>query len=299
MVSRLDMSIWDDRLAEEPSSDEQIRLASGWHRREAQLADQRGSSFAVMHHLRHIPDSQFDNDLRQIRATANARLRNWSAAAADFKTVASDVATDVRRNEMNILQRDRKTNVTQRQLTLRLYNMAAIKLLGGDEVEYRQWTRQLTQAIKTPSDALIINGVAWTWCLGAHEAADVLPIVQMVQAELSKATQSSQRNELMNTMGALLYRAGRFDEAISKLNASIDANGNGGVIEDWLFLSMANRRLGRDEDATQWLEKSRGVIENLGRHSRSRQLRRPTTNWDTVPIQQHLFREAESLAKPK
>lgn len=299
MVSRLDMSIWDDRLADEQSSDERIRLAMDWHRREAQLADQRGSSFAVMHHLRQIPDSQFDNDLRQIRAVANARRRNWSAAAADLESVVSDVAKDLRPNEIDILQRDGKTNVAQRQLTLRLYNLAAIKLLSGDEVEYRRWTRQLTEGITTPSDAFVINGIAWTWCLGAHEAADILPIVQMVQAELSKATQSSQRNELMNTMGALLYRAGRFDEAISKLNASIAANGNGGVVEDWLFLSMAHRRLGRDDDAAQWLQKSRGAIENLGRHSRPSQHRRATTNWDTTPIQEHLFREAESLPKPK
>src|SRR5262249_11805126 len=57
-------------------------------------------------------------------------------------------------------------------------------------------------------------------------------------------------------LGAALYRAGRFEEAIQRLNTSITAQNDDGVFGDWLFLAMAHHRLGHAAEARNWLDKT-------------------------------------------
>jgi tetratricopeptide (TPR) repeat protein len=56
--------------------------------------------------------------------------------------------------------------------------------------------------------------------------------------------------------GIVLYRAGRFEEAIQRLNESIVAQNGDGVFQDWLFLAMAHHRLGHADEARKWLDKT-------------------------------------------
>jgi hypothetical protein len=78
-------------------------------------------------------------------------------------------------------------------------------------------------------------------------------------------------------LGAALYRAGRIDEAIARLDESVQAFG-GGVPQDWVFLAMAHHRKGRTDEARRWLEKARaGAKDDRGARI--------------------LLREAESLLK--
>jgi tetratricopeptide (TPR) repeat protein len=60
----------------------------------------------------------------------------------------------------------------------------------------------------------------------------------------------------LNTLGAALYRAGRYDEAIRRLEEAIQARPGGqGIPSDWLLLAMAHHRLGHRELARRWLER--------------------------------------------
>jgi tetratricopeptide (TPR) repeat protein len=61
----------------------------------------------------------------------------------------------------------------------------------------------------------------------------------------------------LNTLGAALYRAGRIDEAIARLEESVKASGGVGVPQDWAFLAMAHHKKGNDDEARRWLEKLR------------------------------------------
>jgi tetratricopeptide (TPR) repeat protein len=65
------------------------------------------------------------------------------------------------------------------------------------------------------------------------------------------------RRTSLNTLGAALYRAGRIDEAIVRLDESVKASGGVGVPQDWAFLAMAHRKKGNDDEARRWLEKLR------------------------------------------
>jgi hypothetical protein len=50
-----------------------------------------------------------------------------------------------------------------------------------------------------------------------------------------------------------LYRAGCLEEAVRTCQESIKALGKGGYVDTWLFLAMAQQRLGRGEEARKSL----------------------------------------------
>jgi tetratricopeptide (TPR) repeat protein len=76
-----------------------------------------------------------------------------------------------------------------------------------------------------------------------------------------KAVAARPVHSFINTLGAALYRAGRFEEAVRRLNESIAIHGGGGVYEDWLFLALSHHRLGHREEARKWLVKARNLLD--------------------------------------
>jgi tetratricopeptide (TPR) repeat protein len=58
-------------------------------------------------------------------------------------------------------------------------------------------------------------------------------------------------------LGAALYRAGRYDEAIRGLEETIRLRGGQGHSSDWSLLAMAHHRLGHREEARRCLDRSR------------------------------------------
>ncbi len=61
----------------------------------------------------------------------------------------------------------------------------------------------------------------------------------------------------LKNLGAVLYRAGRLDEALAKLNeAEPTHDGNSSPAYTWYFLAMTHDRLGNSEEAQQWYEKA-------------------------------------------
>jgi hypothetical protein len=57
------------------------------------------------------------------------------------------------------------------------------------------------------------------------------------------------------TLGAALYRAGRFEEAIHRLNESNQARNDGGDPKVVAFLALTHHRLGHSDEAKRWLDK--------------------------------------------
>jgi tetratricopeptide (TPR) repeat protein len=65
------------------------------------------------------------------------------------------------------------------------------------------------------------------------------------------------RHAWLNTHGAVLYRAGRFPEAVARLHQAVEIHGRGGDFHDWVFLAMAHHRLGQAREAQEWLARAR------------------------------------------
>jgi lipopolysaccharide biosynthesis regulator YciM len=62
---------------------------------------------------------------------------------------------------------------------------------------------------------------------------------------------------LARVRGHVLYRAGRFEEAVQRLNEQLAATTDGtGSFREWLFLAMAHHHLGHAAEARQWLDKT-------------------------------------------
>src|SRR5262249_58736083 len=61
----------------------------------------------------------------------------------------------------------------------------------------------------------------------------------------------------LNTLDAALYRAGRFEDAIRRLEEGIQARSGPSVPQDWAFLALAHHRLGHRAEARRWLDRLR------------------------------------------
>jgi hypothetical protein len=80
-------------------------------------------------------------------------------------------------------------------------------------------------------------------------------------AEAALASSSvDQKPFALRALGAALYRAGRVDEAITRLDESVKVSGGAGAPQDWVFLAMAHHKKGKADDARRWLEKVRGFV---------------------------------------
>ena len=60
---------------------------------------------------------------------------------------------------------------------------------------------------------------------------------------------------MLSTLGAGLYRAGRFEEAVQRLNESMQGRHGEGLPQGFAFLALAHYRLGHYDEAKHWLDK--------------------------------------------
>ena len=99
---------------------------------------------------------------------------------------------------------------------------------------------------------------------------------------------------LSNTVGAVLHRAGLWQEAVERLNEAVQLDVKGGQPEDWLFLAMAHHRLGDAAAARQWLARAIQALDTFympGEATDSAQV----PSWNQRLEWQFLRGEAESL----
>src|SRR5262249_20840399 len=84
--------------------------------------------------------------------------------------------------------------------------------------------------------------------------------------------------------GAVLYRAGRFEEAVASLQVAAKLRAGADVAEDRLFLAMSLFRLGKADEARKSLELGRALAVQV-----------PQEQWLPRTSAQVLCREAEAL----
>jgi uncharacterized protein HemY len=133
---------------------------------------------------------------------------------------------------------------------------------------------------KDPTQA---HSIAWACALGPNSVADFKPVLRL--AEMTVA-QSPNDPNLLNALGAVLYRAGRSEEAIKRLQDSVaNSRTKQGSAFDWLFLALAHAKLGHAEEANRCLAKASEF---------SKALRKPWSQQLEFDI---LHREAEAAVK--
>jgi tetratricopeptide (TPR) repeat protein len=65
----------------------------------------------------------------------------------------------------------------------------------------------------------------------------------------------------LNTLGAILYRTGRTEDAIKRLREGIKKDGREDLATDWLFVGMAYHRLGDAKEARAALDKATALVK--------------------------------------
>jgi serine/threonine protein kinase/WD40 repeat protein len=119
-----------------------------------------------------------------------------------------------------------------------------------NEAAYGEACRQLLQ-LSQASELVprVANEIAWACSRGPGALTDYAPVVHL--AELAAA--SGPANDRLNTLGASLYRSGRFEEAVRQLMRAVALHGASGTELDALFLAMAHHKLGNAGEARRWL----------------------------------------------
>ncbi len=149
------------------------------------------------------------------------------------------------------------------QLSLGQSHLLALLLIKTDnQAGYRKLCRKaLDTATKLAPqrDPSSLNAVLWLCALRPGATDNYTEAIRFAEQALAQvpATAAPERADVLNTLGALLYRSGRDREARDRLQQAIATRDGQGVASDWVFLALACHRLGRVEETRAWLDRLR------------------------------------------
>jgi tetratricopeptide (TPR) repeat protein len=104
------------------------------------------------------------------------------------------------------------------------------------------------------SEPEVLNNTAWILATAPDpDLRDPEEAVRLAERALELAPENW---TLRNTLGVSYYRAGRYKDAIRELTASRRRPGAQYLAHDGFFLAMAHGRLGQEEDALEWYDRS-------------------------------------------
>jgi hypothetical protein len=109
--------------------------------------------------------------------------------------------------------------------------------------------------------------VAMLCAQGPHRLPDPEVPVRLVEAAIRNATEVGfdfKPYGFLKTLGAALYRAGRYDDAIRRREEGIQSGGGRSLPPDWAFLALAHFRLSHRAEARRWLDRLRGAQPRMG-----------------------------------
>jgi len=200
--------------------------------RDSKLIETIVRNEALFHRaIAQVPDSAAT--LWSQRGDEHARSQRWAEAAVDYGQAAR-------------LQPEDLTHI-QRQI---LSHAAA-----GDLDELSRVRSDLLDRLGPTTDQHKADNAAWSAALAPGLDAHVEAVVRLAECAVKPTPNAPLMLTSLDTLGAALYRAGRFEDAIRRLEASTRfMNGVGGP-KDWVFLAMAHHRLGHRDQAHLYLER--------------------------------------------
>jgi tetratricopeptide (TPR) repeat protein len=171
------------------------------------------------------------------------------------------------------------------------FEYAALSLLSGNRPGYaRVCAHMLERCGKAGGPRSYHVARACTLAQGA--VADAALPGRLAESEL----QNSPEFWSLTEQGALAYRAGRFHEAVPLFEQSLRANPKpGSAVLNWLWLALAQERLGKAEESRRWLSKAQAWLDQYPRGMPSgaeHELGLHLHNWLEAHV---LRREAEAL----
>src|SRR5262249_50185499 len=129
-----------------------------------------------------------------------------------------------------------------------------------DSVAYRQTCAAMVARFVKFEATDQISWTTWACSLIGDGGVDFGPLVALQEQMPAKRPDSY---NVRIALVAAVYRAGRFEDAIRKVDDSCAAHQLGGMGYDWFFLAMAHHRLGHTREARHWLQKATDWSEQI------------------------------------
>ena len=168
-------------------------------------------------------------------------------------------------------------------------------LLSGDRPGYARTCAHMAERRGKPRGPRAYH-VARACTLGPDAVADAALPGRLAEKELQN---SARQFWSLTEQGALAYRAGRFHESVPLFEQSLRANSKpGAAVLNWLWLALANHRLGKTEEARRWLDKAQAWLDQFGDGmpaGAEQEFGLHFHNWLEAHV---LRREAETLIQP-
>jgi WD40 repeat protein/tetratricopeptide (TPR) repeat protein len=165
---------------------------------------------------------------------------------------------------------------------------ALLRMHLGDQKGYRAACARLVERFSDNDPYAVFQ----TCALAPDAVTDLNRVVQLAEKEDA----SFENCHSLATLGGLLYRAGRFKEAVAKLTKSTEMQYSQGDTERaWLYLAMAEHRLGRHNEAKQALRQAVQGLEKISKAKAKAAAEDDRSFWVQRLELQILRREAEAL----
>jgi Flp pilus assembly protein TadD len=278
-----------------------------WHRRQAERFEAEGRWDAAVWHLGRGIEREPDGwELYHRRGRAHAALGRRDRAVADYTRAACRGADDpqvwldrgIARAEAG--RWDEAAADYARAVELgaeddRTLSQHALLRLGvGDRAGYRKACARMLGRFGKTGNLRVANNVAWVCGYAPDPVADLSPVRRLAE---HVAAHHPKRYATLNTLGAVLYRAGDYRAAVRTLNEAVEAHPQGGAGFDFLFLAMAHHRLDHPGDARAWLDRAARWVEQARQGKLADPSIRIPLSWIQRLELELLTREAEGLLK--
>jgi tetratricopeptide (TPR) repeat protein len=176
------------------------------------------------------------------------------------------------------------------------YCIALMQLRLGDNAGYYESCKALVELPAGNLDETAKSRPIWTPCLVPNALEDVNPLVTRAE-ECLATTSLNRRHFALCLLGAVLYRAGQYEQAAQPLEESIAAYNRSTPIAHQeinysrLFLTMTKWQLGQKNEARQLLAETLAAVDQ--------ELQSPWTSWSRRATLELLRAEAVALIEQK
>src|SRR5262249_28338690 len=123
----------------------------------------------------------------------------------------------------------------------------------------------------------------------------VADLGRLVDQEEQVDAKTPRNWHVLTALGAALYRAGRFEAAIRKLDEARAGPNDDGNARIWFFLALAHQRLGHTDTARRWRDKAVRWSERAAREQVNDFTIITPLEWTDRVVLEHLRREAGTL----
>jgi tetratricopeptide (TPR) repeat protein len=208
---------------------------------------------------------------RQVRGAIYLGLKKWDAALEDYNVLVEIEPDNAEflETRANLLARggqltqaaaDFKRLPTMPFQNPRPWHLGfrhALALLGaGKTTEYRQACAAMLDQFKDTDDPDAAFFAAWTGALAPDAVPDFTLPLRLAERALA---QDAERANYLQGLGAILYRAQRFPEALERFQSAEgkpNSQNTTSFAYIWYFRAMTHFRLGQQEEAEKWLAKA-------------------------------------------